>query len=297
MTVSRNRTKGVVAAVVTPIGPDFEPDLDRFVGFCAHLLETGCDGLNICGTTGEATSFTLAQRMRIMDAAARHLPLDRLMVGTGAAALGDAVALTRHAAALGFPTALVLPPFYYKGVTDEGIVRTIAAIAEATAAEGTDIFLYNFPAMTGLPYTPGLVTRLCETLGERIAGLKDSSGDLAYAREIAALPFGLAVFPSNEAVLLEARAGEFAGCISASANVNAEWCARAFREGDSEALAVASALRALVSRGALIPNIKAIVAHRQSDPAFAALLPPLTGLTPEDGHRLVAEFDDLVARA
>jgi 4-hydroxy-tetrahydrodipicolinate synthase len=285
--------RGVVAAVVTPIGDDLEPDLDRFVAFCRHLLDNGCDGLNICGTTGEAPSFTVAQRTRIMEAAARSLPLDRLMVGTGAAAVGDAVALTSRAAALGFPVALVLPPFYYKGVDETGIVRYIAQLAAATAAEGTDIFLYNFPQMTGIVYTPALVSRLSSELGDRIAGLKDSSGDLSYAAEIAALPAGLSVFPSNEGVLLDARAGKFAGCISASANVNAPFCARAFHEGDETALATAVRARGLVSRQALIPSIKAVVAHQRSDPAFGALVPPLTPLGQSDRERLLADIDAL----
>lgn len=283
--------RGVIAAAATPITAGMQPDLERFIALCRWLLDNGCDGLNICGTTGEATSFSTAQRMAIMSAAADSLPLDRLMVGTGAAAVEDAMTLARHAADLGFAGALVLPPFYYRSVGDEGIRRTIGIIAETTAAAPVAIYLYNFPAMTGIAYQPGLVAQLRGDLGGRLAGLKDSSGDLAYAAAVASISPDLDVFPSNEAVLLDARSGAFAGCISASANVNSAWCARAFRDGDEAALATASRIRALVSRQALIPAVKAVLAHRLKDPAYRELLPPLLPLADSDEQDLAAEFD------
>lgn len=285
--------RGVIAAAATPIGEDFEPDRNRFVTLCRKLLEQGCDGLNICGTTGEATSFTVAQRMAVMEAAASALPLSRLMVGTGAASLGDAVALTSRAAELGFAGALVIPPFYYKGVSDEGMLRLFARLIAATADKPIDLYLYNFPALSGVAYTPALVERLVAEFGRRIAGLKDSSGDLDYAAKIASIP-GLRVFPSNEAVLLKARAGEFAGCISASANVNAEYCARAFRDGDEAALATATKIRALVSQRPLIASVKAVLAYRTRDPAFEALMPPLAPLSAEDKRQLIEDVAPLL---
>ena len=288
---------GVIAAAATPLTADLQPDLDRFVALGSWLLENGCDALNICGTTGEATSFTRDQRMAIMSAAAASLPRDRMMVGTGAASVGDALALTEHAAALGFAGALLLPPFYYKGVEDEGILRYFERIAEATAGESIDLYLYNFPALSGVLYSPGLVRRLREALGNRIAGLKDSSGDLAYAAEVAAISPELRVFPSNEAVLLRARAGEFAGCISASANVNSPFCARAFHTGDDEALETATAIRALVSRTKLIASIKAALAAIRRDPAYEAVLPPLTELSETERSALLRDLDPLLSRA
>src|SRR6185295_5106099 len=116
---------------------------------------------------------------------AAGLPLDRLMVGTGAAATADAVALTKHAAELGFAGALVLPPFYYKGVPDDGLASYVATIMAATAAKPIPIYLYHFPQQSGLPWHVKLVKRLLDTHGDRIVGLKDSSGDMAYAREAA----------------------------------------------------------------------------------------------------------------
>ena len=213
-----SRPGGVIAAIPTPVS-GLEPDLDRFVALAQQLLATGCDGLNVLGTTGEATSFSLEQRLRVMEATAQAgLPMGRLMVGTGAAAVGDAVTLTGQAAALGFGGALVLPPFYYKNIPADGIVRYIDAIVAATKESALPIYLYNFPAQSGVAYDIALIKRLIDGFGSRIAGLKDSSGDLAYAREAAAIAPGFDVFPSTEAALGEARDGPFAGCISATAN-------------------------------------------------------------------------------
>jgi 4-hydroxy-tetrahydrodipicolinate synthase len=285
---------GVIAAAATPITNDFQPDTDRFVALCRTLLDQGCDGLNICGTTGEATSFTVAQRIAIMRAAAAALPLSRLMVGTGAAALADAVALTKEAAALGFAGALIIPPFYYKTVEDDGVVRLFERLVVATAEKPIDLYLYNFPALSGVPYSPALVSRLCSEFGSRIAGLKDSSGDLDYAKGIATALPKLRVFPSNEAVLLRARAGEFAGCISASANVNPEYCARAYRAGDEAALATAANIRALVSQTSLIASVKAVLAFRRNDPAFEAMMPPLAPLSDNDKRQLLEDVAPLL---
>src|SRR3974390_1113154 len=151
--MARKPLSGVIAAIATPVQEDGAPDLTRAVKLARFLLENGCDGLNVLGTTGEATSFSLDQRKRVMNAyAASGLPLDRMMVGTGAAALADAIALSTHAAELGFAGALVLPPFYYKGVHDDGLVAVVEAILTATAKRPIPVYLYPFPAQSGLPW-------------------------------------------------------------------------------------------------------------------------------------------------
>ncbi|MGB6349140.1 MAG: dihydrodipicolinate synthase family protein, partial [Pseudolabrys sp.] len=173
---------GVIAAVATPIDENSAPDFKRAVNLARYLLDNGCDGLNVLGTTGEATSFSLDERKAVMDAYKTNgLPLHRLMVGTGAASVSDAVALTRHATELGFAGALVLPPFYYKGVPDDGLVAYIDTLVKATERKPIPIYLYHFPAMSGLPWHVKLIEHLLETFPSRIVGLKDSSGDMAYA--------------------------------------------------------------------------------------------------------------------
>jgi 4-hydroxy-tetrahydrodipicolinate synthase len=288
---------GVIAAITTAIDDKGEPDTARSTAFARFLLDTGCDGLNVLGTTGEATSFSLDQRKRVMSAyAASGLPLDRMMVGTGAAALADAIALTRHAAELGFAGALVLPPFYYKGVHDDGLVAYIDAIANATAARPIPIYLYHFPAQSGLPWHVALIRRLLDGFGERIVGLKDSSGDMDFARAAAAISPSFKVFPSTEAALPQARSGPFAGCISATANLNADLCARVYRSGDAAALAEAVAIRKLFDGKPLVPGIKALVAHIQSAPQWARTAPPLSAFPAADRVAVIAGYEAVRAK-
>jgi 4-hydroxy-tetrahydrodipicolinate synthase len=283
---------GVIAAVATPIEDNGAPDLKRAVGLARHLLDTGCDGLNVLGTTGEATSFSLDERKGVMDAyKANGLPLHRLMVGTGAAAISDAVALTRHAAELGFAGALVLPPFYYKGVPDDGLVAYIDTLVKATQAKPIPLYLYHFPAMSGLPWHVTLIERLLESYPTRIVGLKDSSGDMAFARAAAKVSPDFAVFPSTEACLIEARAGDFAGCISATANLNADLCGRAWAEGDTTALDAAVKIRKLFDGKPLVSGVKALLAHIHGDAGLARVKPPLAPFSAADRASVIAGHD------
>jgi 4-hydroxy-tetrahydrodipicolinate synthase len=289
-----DKLQGVIAAVATAVDDKGEPDCARATALARFLLDNGCDGLNVLGTTGEATSFSLEQRKRVMTAYKDNaLPLDRLMVGTGAASIADAVALTRHAAELGFAGALVLPPFYYKGVPDDGLVAYVDTIVTATAAKPIPIYLYHFPSQSGLPWHVKLVKRLLDTFGTRIVGLKDSSGDMAYAREAAAIDKSFKVFPSTEAVLLEARSGAFAGCISATANLNADLCARAWRNGDNNALDQAVTIRKLFDGKPLVSGVKALLAHIHGDPALARMKPPLAPFSAADRAGAVAGYDQV----
>jgi 4-hydroxy-tetrahydrodipicolinate synthase len=289
-----SKLRGVIAAIATPIDEQGEPDLGRATTLARFLLDNGCDGLNVLGTTGEATSFSLEQRKRVMSAYKEAgIPTERLMVGTGAAAVADAIALTRHAAELGFAGALVLPPFYYKGVPDDGLAAYVDAIVQSTTATPVAVYLYHYPALSGLPWHVALIRRLLETHGARLAGLKDSSGDMAYAREAAAISKDFKVFPSTEAVLLDARAGAFAGCISATANLNADLCARAFHGGDPTALDAAVSIRKLFDGKALVPGVKALLAHIHRDAALARVKPPLAMFPEADRVAVTAGYDSV----
>ena len=292
--MTASKLQGVIAAIATAVDDKGEPDCARSTALASFLLANGCDGLNVLGTTGEATSFSLEQRKRVMSAyRAAGLPLDRLMVGTGAASVADAIALTRHAAELGFAGALVLPPFYYKGVPDDGLFAYVELIVQATAADPIPLYLYHFPAQSGLPWHVKLVARLVETFGARIVGLKDSSGDMAYAREATTVAPGFKVFPSTEAVLMEARTGAFAGCISATANLNADLCARAWRGGDTAALDAAVAIRKLFDGKQLVPGVKALIAHIHDDAGWSRVQPPLSVFPAQDRTAVSAAYDSL----
>ena len=295
--MSPNILSGVIAAIATAVDEKGEPDAARSTKLARFLLDNGCDGLNVLGTTGEATSFSLDQRKRMMTAYRdAGVATQRLMVGTGAAATADAVALTRHAAELGFAGALILPPFYYKGVPDDGLVNYVETIVTATAARPIPIYLYHFPAQSGLPWHVKLIKRLLDSFGDRIVGLKDSSGDMDYAREAAKIKPGFAVFPSTEACLLEARAGGFAGCISATANLNPDLCARAFKTGDQAALEAAVTIRKLLDGKPLVSGVKALLGHIHNDPAWARVMPPLAPFSAADRAAAVAGYDATRAR-
>jgi 4-hydroxy-tetrahydrodipicolinate synthase len=283
---------GVIAAIATPIDENGAPDLKRAVSLARYLLDNGCDGLNVLGTTGEATSFSVDERKGVMSAyKANGLPMHRLMVGTGAASVTDAVSLTRHAADLGFGGALVLPPFYYKGVPDDGLVAYVETLVKVTEQKPIPIYLYHFPAMSGLPWHVALIRRLLDSYSSRIVGLKDSSGDMAYARSAAAILKDFAVFPSTEACLLDARRGDFAGCISATANLNADLCARAWSEGDTAALEAAVTIRKLFDGKPLVPGVKALLAHIHGDAGLARVRPPLAPFSAADRASVVAGHD------
>jgi 4-hydroxy-tetrahydrodipicolinate synthase len=291
-----SKLKGVIAAIATAVDASGAPDCARSVALARFLLADGCDGLNVLGTTGEATSFSTEQRLGVMSAYhAASLPMDRLMVGTGAAALADAIALTRHAADLGFAGALLLPPFYYKGVPDDGLMAYVEAVLRATLASPIPLYLYHFPAQSGLPWHVGLVKRLLAAFGDRIVGLKDSSGDMAYARAVASIAVDFKVFPSTEAILMEARAGGFAGCISATANLNADLCALAWRSGNGAALETAVAIRKLFDGKQLVPGVKALLAHIHNDSGWARVEPPLYAYSPAEQAALAALYDGLRA--
>ena len=289
--MTNSKLTGVIAAVATAVDETGAPDAARSVKLARFLLDTGCDGLNVLGTTGEATSFSLDERKRVMTAYRdAKLPLERLMVGTGAAASADAVALTRHAAELGFAGALLLPPFYYKGVPDDGLVAYVDTIVQATAAKPIPIYLYHFPQQSGLHWHVALVKRLLDKFGSRIVGLKDSSGDMNYAREAAAITKSFDVFPSTEAVLIEAKSGAFAGCISATANLNPDLCQRAWK-GEQSSLDAAVMIRKLFDGKALVSGVKALLAHIHGDAALARVKPPLAPFAAADRAAVIAGYD------
>jgi 4-hydroxy-tetrahydrodipicolinate synthase len=284
---------GVIAAVATAIDEQGGPDCQRSIALARSLLAQGCNGLNVLGTTGEATSFSVDQRRRLMTAYREAgLPMAQLMVGTGAAAVADAVSLTQYAAELGYAGALVLPPFYYKDVSDDGLLAYLETILAATSRSGIAIYLYHFPVLAGCGWNLRLLSRVRAQFGDRVAGLKDSSGDLGFARAAVEQNPGLAVFPSNEATLEQQQDG-FAGCISASVNLNADLCGRWFRQADRGALTAAVAIRRLFDGKPLIAGIKAVLAHLNNDAAWAAAKPPLRPLPADVAAHTVAAYETI----
>jgi 4-hydroxy-tetrahydrodipicolinate synthase len=291
---SSTRLGGIWSAALTPLDAKLQPDAGAAVAYYGDLLANGCDGINLLGTTGEAMSFGLEQRVRLMQAiAGSALPIERFMVGTGAASLEDAVQLTRAAFDLDFAAALVLPPFFFRDVTDDGVVRYFDELLQRAYAPGKRVLLYNFPRMSGMTFRADLVDRLVTEFPQAIAGLKDSSNDPALQAEVAKRQPHLSVFPASEHALIEARAYGAAGCISGSLALWPKIAAKAFA-GEGEAAAQAAKLRAALAGPPLIPVMRYLTAKQRHDDAWERSIPPLTPLTP--GERTTIDASLSIAR-
>lgn len=274
---------GLWPPVATPFRADGGIDEAALVRHSRRLLDDGAHGLAILGTTSEANSQTLDERRRAIDAhLAAGIPAERLLPGTGACALGDAIALTRHAGEIGAAGVLLLPPFYYRKVSDDGIFAFVARLIEGCGASVPRIMLYHIPPIALVGWSEALVGRLVEAFPEVVVGMKDSSGDKANTlRMIAAFP-GLAIFPGSEGYLLEALRAGGAGCISASANINAAGIRRLYdrwQKDDADALqASLNGVRKAVESRGLMPAVKAVIAERTGEPFWRNLRPPLEPL-------------------
>ena len=299
--MSKPRPRGVIAAAATPLHGDESPDLSRLLAHCRALLDSGCDAINLLGTTGEATAFSVEQRIGVMRAVAQsRLPLDRFMVGTGVCALEDTVRLTRAACELGFAGALVLPPFYYPDVPDDGLVAYVDELVRRVAHRQLAIYLYHIPQNTKLRWPVDVVVRLRERHGATLAGLKDSAGDLAYARSIAKAVGDFDVFPSSEACLGSADADGFAGCISATTNLTAPyaqlaWASQGTPAGEA-AVRKAAELRALVVAHPLVAAVKAALAGHYRDASWARVCLPLQPLAAERAASLCEALERRMAQ-
>jgi 4-hydroxy-tetrahydrodipicolinate synthase len=289
------RLKGVIAAAATPLTADRWIDQEKLAQHCRNLLDRGCDGINLLGTTGEATSFSVAQRIETMENIARSgLPLDRFMVGTGAAALADAMRLTAKARDLAFAGALVLPPFYYKGIDAAGLAAYFDALIDAVGSNGLRLYLYHFPQNSGVPFSPEAVARLVDAHADVLLGLKDSSGDLAYSAALAQQHPTLDIFPSAEGALAKGVNAGFAGCISATLNITSSLVGQACRQqasGDpsvaSTLLADATAIRNALASVPLVAAIKWALSDLQDDPLWERPMPPLRNLTDPERATLI----------
>ncbi|MGX9963494.1 dihydrodipicolinate synthase family protein [Roseomonas sp. F4] len=289
--------RGVFCAALTPVTADHAPDHARFIAHGRRLLEEGCDGLALLGTTGEANSFTSAERQGLLEAVvAAGIAPDRLMPGTGVAALGETVALTRHALSLGITTVVMLPPFYYKGVTDDGLFAAYAEVVERIADPRLRIVLYHIPQMSAVPITFPVIERLRARYPGSFTGIKDSAGDLAHMQALVERFPGLSVLAGADPLMLPLLRGGGAGCITATSNLVAAELAFVFRHWNDPARAaeveaaqaVIVAARNRASRFAQMASLKALLAHRNEDPAWRRLRPPLLPLSAEDEAALIA---------
>jgi 4-hydroxy-tetrahydrodipicolinate synthase len=288
---------GVLAPVLTPFQQDLSPDVRRFVRHCRWLLAQGCSGLAVFGTTSEANSLSSDERGRLLDALlAEGIPPERLLPGTGTCALTETVRLTAGAVRRGCAGVLMLPPFYYKGVSEEGLFRSFAEVIQRVGDDRLRIYLYHIPPVAQVGFSPKLVERLLRAYPKVIAGMKDSSGDFANTRTMLEnfANDGFDVFVGSERFLLANLRGGGVGCITATGNVNPAAIDRLFREWRSPEAdhlqEKVNAIRSAVEKFPTIPALKAIVAHYSGDEVWRTVRPPLVELAPADRDALLADL-------
>ena len=297
MTAPAPRLQGVLSPVLTPFGADYRPDADRFIRHCRWLLDQEV-GLAIFGTNSEANSMSVAEKRGLFDALLEAgVPPARLMPGTGCCALSDSIELTKRAVQAGVGGCLMLPPFYYKGVSDEGLYRNFATIIDAVADERLRVYLYHIPPVSSTPISRVLVSRLLKSYPGIVAGMKDSSGDWkntqAMIEEFG--PQGFDVFAGSENFLLaDLRAGG-PGCITATANVNptaiVQLC-KTWRQADADdQQRKLDATRAAFAQFPLIPAMKAAIAWKTGRKDWVHVRPPLVDLDPQQQQTLQASLD------
>lgn len=294
------RLEGVLAPVVTPFRDDGSPDAERFVAHCRWLLDSGCRGLAVFGTNSEANSLSVDERLALLDAVVEAgIPAEALMPGTGCCALTDTVRLTARAVELGCSGVLVLPPFFYKDVTVDGLHRSFATVIDAVGDDRLRVYLYHIPQVAGVPISLPLVDRLRADFPDVVVGMKDSSGDWANTEAVldAHASSGFDVFVGSEVFLLDNLRRGGRGCITATGNVNPaaiNGVFEAWQAGDADAgdlQARITAARRIVQRYPMIAALKAIVARWSRDPAWTAVRPPLVELDPEQEKALVAALE------
>ena len=290
------RIRGVLAPVVTPFDETLKPDGARFVAHCRWLLRNEV-GLAVFGTNSEANSLAAEERIELLDRLVDSgLDASRMMPGTGCCALTDSVRLASHAVKRGCAGVLMLPPFYYKGVSDEGLFRSYAEVIERVGDERLAIYLYHIPQVSGVPIPLALIERLLDAYPHHIAGVKDSSGDWnntqAMLERFAARGFD--VFAGSETFLLANLRHGGKGCISATANVNPAAIRDLYVRWQGEGAAALQerldAIRSVLQRYPMIPALKAAVAHWGRDPAWRRVRPPLVELDDAQERALIADL-------
>ena len=294
------RIKGVLSPVVTPFTRDLAPDADRFVRHCKWLLSHGCSGLAVFGTNSEANSLSVDERVMLLEALVEAgVPASKLMPGTGCSALSDSVVLTAHAVKLGCAGVLMLPPFYYKGVSDEGLFRNFSEVVQRVADERLQLYLYHIPPVSSVPISLGLIERLLKAHPKSIAGIKDSSGDWNNTKAVldAFAKSGFDVFAGSETFLLDNMRHGGAGCITATGNVNPAAIDKVWRNWQSaeadKLQAGITATRMAVQKVPMIPALKAIVAKFSDDPEWSTVRSPLVENTQAQLEGLFADLKAL----
>src|SRR5689334_20555632 len=291
------RIEGVLAPVITPFRKDYAPDAQRFVRHCRWLLKSGCAGLAVFGTNSEANSLSVSEKKSLLEKlVAGGVPASALMPGTGHCALSDSIEMTRAAVELGCAGVLMLPPFYYKGVSDEGLYRNFAEVIERVGDERLQLYLYHIPPVAQVGISLNLIEKLLSKYAGIVAGVKDSSGDWTNTKAMLDnfAKGGFDVFAGSEVFLLDNMRNGGKGCITATGNINPGPIANVYknwRSAEADKLqAGITATRKIVQKQPMIPALKSAVAHFGNDPQWKTCRPPLVELTPSQEETLIIEL-------
>ena len=295
-TSATTKPRGVFSPILTPFNADYSPSVARFKKHCAWLLGQGV-GLAVFGTNSEANSLSIAEKRKLLDALlTADAPPARLMPGTGACSISDTIELTRHAVNAGCAGVLMLPPFYYKGVSDEGLYRSFAHVIDSVADARLRVYLYHIPPVAQVGISAKLIERLLKAYPTAIAGMKDSSGDWSNTETMLRefQPAGFDVFAGSEAFLLRTLRGGGAGCITATGNVNPGPIVELFKhwqDADADARQEAlNATRNVFQKLPMIAAMKAAIAWQSGDKDWSVLRPPLVELDAAQTAQLKAEL-------
>lgn len=277
---------GVYCASATPVLADLSPNLPAFAAHCRWLVDEGCDGVALLGTTGEANSFSSAERKMILEAAlSAGLQPGQLMPGTGVANIPETVDLTRHALSQGVTRVVMLPPFYYKGVSDEGLFAAYARVIEAVADPRLQVVLYHIPQMSGLAISHDLIERLRTAFPQTVVGIKDSAGKLDNMDAMITRFPGFSVLAGADPLLLPLMQMGGAGCITATSNLVGRALAQVYRGANDPAQAAAvaqariEAFRNLSNSYVQLPAIKGMIRYLTGDAGWSRMRPPLVDLS------------------
>jgi 4-hydroxy-tetrahydrodipicolinate synthase len=287
---------GVIAPLLTPFNDDLSIATDLYVRHAEWLFDQGCVAIAPFGTTGEALSVGIEERLdgirALIDGG---IDPARMIPGTGLSNVADTARLSSACRDMGCAAVLTLPPFYYKAVSDDGLYRYFAQLVGAIGSDAR-LYLYHIPPIAIVGISPPLATRLHADFPEQIVGIKDSSGDWDNTRALLNID-GMIVYPGSELPLLDALSLGAPGCITATANVNAGPIARVVRlyeQGDLDAARAlhktVQRLRLIVQEYAPIPAMKRLLAISTGDARWGNIRPPLTALSEMDGHALAAEL-------
>ncbi len=288
---------GVLTPVITPFKDDFSPDQHRLENQCRWMLSKNV-GLAVFGTNSEANSLSVDEKIDLLDhLAGAGIDPARMMPGTGCSALSDSVKLTRHAVGLGCSGVLMLPPFYYKDVTEDGLFASFAQVIEQVGSSDLRIYLYHIPPISQVPISLGLIERLIKAYPETVVGIKDSSGDWNNTKSMLDAGWDdFRIFAGSESFLLATLRNGGVGCISATANVNPaaihalyeNWRA----EDADDRQAALNDIRGAFAAFPMIPALKAATAHFSNDAQWARVRPPLMSLTEAQQSELIASLKE-----